>query len=111
MSTFHIRLIPAFLLLLILLGEADGSRPAGEYKFDNPSVLFLGTNRPNTAHPQSHLVRYVLLPRNAALAILAAPDHDWDSPEVVSYGANTEKNSLLLRWKNSVSVDRGSVFL
>ena len=96
MSTFHGRLIAAFLLLLALLGEADGSRPAGEYKFDSPSVLFLGTNRPNTAHPQSRLVRYYTLSRDAALSILSTSDHDWDSPDVMSYGANTEKERSLI---------------
>lgn len=96
MSTFHRGLIPAFLLLLALLGEADGSRPAGEYKFDSPYVLFLGTNRPNTAHPKSRPVRYNILPRDAALAILSSSDHDWDSPDVMSYGANTEKERALI---------------
>ncbi len=96
MSTFHRKLIPVFLLLLALFGEADGSRPAGEYKFDSPSVLFLGTNRPNTAHPQSRAVRYEMLPRDAALSILSTADHDWDSPEVMSYGANTEKERSLI---------------
>jgi len=96
MSTFRCRLIPAFVLLLALLGEADGSRPAGEYKFDSPSVLFLGTNRPNTAHPQSRPVRYDRLPHDAALAILSSSDHDWDSPDVMSYGANTEKERALI---------------
>jgi hypothetical protein len=96
MSTFRSRLVPAFLLLFALLGEADGSRPAGEYKFDSPSVLFLGTNRPNTSHPQSRPVRYEILSRDAALAILSASDHDWDSPEVMSYGANTEKERALI---------------
>jgi hypothetical protein len=96
MSTFHSRIVPTLLLLLALLGEANGSRPAGEYKFDNPSVLFLGTNRPNTAHPRSRPVRYEVLSRDTALAILSASDHDWDSPDVMSYGANTEKERPLI---------------
>ncbi len=95
MSTFHSRLIPVFLLLLALLGQADG-RPAGEYKFESPSVLFLGTNTPNTAHPQSRPVRYEILPRDAALTILSSPDHDWNSPDVMSYGANKEKERALI---------------
>ncbi|MGO9611454.1 MAG: hypothetical protein ACLPX5_00245 [Dissulfurispiraceae bacterium] len=96
MSAVRVRLIPIVLLLLVLIGEADGRRPANEYKFDSPSVLFLGTNRPNTVHPRSHPVQHVLLPRDAALAIVSAPDLDWDSPEVLSYGANTEKERSLI---------------
>ena len=96
MFTFYGRLVPVFLLLLAMLGEAHGGRPAGEYKFDDPAVLFLGTSRPNTAHPQSRPVRYDTLSDDAALAILSASDHDWDSPDVMSYGANTEKERALI---------------
>ena len=96
MFTFYVRLIPAFLILLAFLGEADGSRPAGEFKFDSPSVLFLGTNRPNTAPPLSRSVRYDILPADAARAVLSASDHDWDSPDVMSYGADTKKERALI---------------
>jgi len=95
MTTLHSRLVPAFMLLFVLLGESDG-RPAGEYKFDSPSVLFLGTNTPNKVHPQSRPVRYEILSPDAALAILYSSDHDWDSPDVMSYGADTEKERSLI---------------
>ena len=90
------RLIPGFLLLLALIGVVYGSRPADEFKFDSPSVLFLGTNRPNTIPLQLRPVRYETLSRDAALGILSASDHDWDSPDVMSYGANTEKERVLV---------------
>jgi len=96
MSTFRYRFIPAFLFLLALHGQAYGGRPAGEYKFDSPTVLFLGTNRANTAPPQSLSVRYDILSRDAALAILSVAEHDGDSPDVMQYGANTEKEHALI---------------
>lgn len=96
MSRCHGRIVPVLLLFLAMFGRADGGRPAGEYKFDSPSVLFLGTNRPNTAHAKSRPVRYDILSRETALAILSVPDHDWDSPEMISYGADTEKERALM---------------
>lgn len=96
MSASPGRIIPALLLVFALLGEADCARPADEYKFDSPAVMFLGTNRPNTAHPQSRPVRYDTLSPHAALAILSASGQDLDSPQVMSYGANTEKERALI---------------
>jgi len=96
LHTFRISVIPVFLILLTLLSRADGSRPADEYKFDSPSVMFLGTNRANTVHPQSRPVRYNDLSPQAASAILSASDHDLDSPDLMSYGANAEKEGLAI---------------
>ena len=96
MSVSHSRIIPALLLLFAFCGMADGSRPAGEYKFDSPSVLFLGTNRPNTAPPQLRPVRYDILSRDDSLAILTSPDHDLESPEMISYGASAKKERTLI---------------
>ncbi len=96
MSALSIRYALVLMLFFALLGEAAGSRPAGEYKFDSPSVLFLGTNRPNTAHPQSRPVRYEKLSTETASSILALPDHDLDSSELMSYGANAQKERVLI---------------
>ncbi len=103
MIIFDSRMILVILLFFAFCGAADGSkpayrtgRPAGEFKFDSPTVIFLGTNRPNTAQSQSSSVRYDKLSRDAALAILSLPDHDWDSPDVMSYGANAKKERALI---------------
>ncbi len=96
MSTFHVRIILALLLPMVLLGRAEGSRPADEYKFDSPSVMFLGTNRANTVQSQSRPVRHDLLSPHSARAILSASDHDQDSPGVMTYGANAKKEVTLI---------------
>ncbi len=96
MYALFARIIPALLFFFVLLGEAAGGRPAGEYKFDSPNVLFLGTNRPNTTHPKSRPVRYGILSLDEAAAIMALPDKDLDSPELMSSGANSKKERLLI---------------
>ena len=96
MSRFSSSIILALLLFFVLLCRADGGRPAGEYKFESPNVMFLGTNRPNTVHPQASTVHYDTLSPLASSAILSSSDHDWDSPDVMSYGANAEKERILI---------------